>query len=514
MNVKQNHYATSKVKKGVIHFLTGKGITAIASFLVAILLIRELSIESYAVYTTLSALLLIILLLSNVGLERVIPKYIPELRQFATAKQLMVFSWLLCRFRLYALIFVLVIFVFMSELISTWFNFQFSFQLLLLFSIYVVGFVFSMHLMKLLQALLLQKQVVIGLSIEWFLKLFGLLGVLYFYGKNSLSLEQAFLIISITVWLGVLYFFWSLSRAFAKNDESSLLQVQGYELDTKKVFSFAMNNYFETLLGFHTLPPTSKLIGASFLAAPSLAALGFAYAMVGIFKRYLPVNILLSLVEPVIMARYSETKNFTQTTRLVGVLLKLNVFLIIPLSLWFYMSSEGLISFISNNKYGDSGWLIGALLVLLIFESQRTILTLICNAVEQSALLLKSNLFSLWFFPIWLYSTLQFGLEGLMFGLLLILVVRNIYLMYKLKGVGFGFNVDLKAIVLIVLLAVMANMMGLFLSKIYLSGLSLSLGSLVVSIFVYFIMAYLFKPFSKIERDTLNGFIGKKMFIW
>ncbi len=510
MGKRKQHFSTSNVKKGFVHFLSGTAITSIASFLVAIFLIRELSIENYAVYTTLSGVLILIMLLSNIGLERVIPRFVPELKQSESSVELMCFIWKLSRFRLYSLFVVLFIFILLSGFISNWFNFQFSLQLLFAFSLYVAGFAFSMHFIKLLQALLLQKQIVIGLFIEWFLKLLGLM-VLFFHYHNF-ELELVFVIMAVTVWFGVFYFIFSLKKYFHQNQETLLLEHKN--IGSKKIFLFALDNYFQTLLGFHTLPPTSKLIGASFLAAPALAGLGFAYAIVGVLKRYLPVNLLLGLVEPVIMARYADTKDFMHTTKLVGILLKLNLFLIIPMGLWFFISGENLLNFISNDKYGGSAWLISALLFVLVLESQRTILQLICNSIDQSGLLLKSNIFSFWLFPVWLYLSATFALEGLVLGLFIILIYRNFYVMNKLNQVGFGFKLDFRSVFIIVILSFAANLAAFFISNVYFSGLLFSLCSLVVAVVLYLGAAYLFKPFSEVERASLNSFIGKRVFVW
>lgn len=505
----ENYYSNSRVKKGFVHFLTGRGIASIASFGVAILLVRELSIADYAIYTALSGLLLFIMLLSNAGIERVVPRFLPEIKLFGSTKKLINWVWKLCLYRLVTLFICLIPFVLFSDEISKGLNFIFNLELLFLFTVYLVGFGFSMHLVRTLQALLMQKQAMIGFAIEWFLKLTALISLL-FYGIN-LDLNAVFWVQAITVWLGILYLLFSLNQ-FLKENTSE--EEKEYSIEMKKVYSFALDNYFQTLLGFHTLPPTSKLIGASLFAAPALAALGFAYTIVGVMQRYLPVKLLLGLVEPVLMARYAESKDFSQTTHLVGILLKLNLFVIIPMAFWFLLSGEGLIDFITKNKYGESAWLIAALLFILVLGSQRDVLQLICNSVDQSRLLFKSNLFSLWLLPVWLYLASTFSLVGLVCGLSIILIFRNSYIMYKLGGLGFRFYLDWKAVVIITMLAIFSNSVGFWLSTFYFMNLQASIVSLIIAIILYLLLAYFIKPFTARERKALNGFIGKRIFIW
>jgi O-antigen/teichoic acid export membrane protein len=509
MSLSTNHYSSSKVKKGVVHFLTGKGITAVASFAVAILLIRELSIQNYAAYTALSALLLFMMLLTNLGLERVVPKYIPPLKIANAYSELFVFSVKLLKIRFFSLLLSIIPLGVFSSFIFGWLNIDIDNTLLVYFSIYLVGFGLSMHLMRMLQALLEQKQAMFGMAVEWFSKLLGLISILYVY--EDLNLALVFILQAVTVWLGVLYLSFILfNKLRIKVEKNYGVNV----LDCRQVFNFGMDNYLQTLLGFHTLPSTSKLLGASFLASPALAGLGFAYAITGVFKRYLPANLLLGLVEPVIMARYTETNDFKKTVKIVGLILKLNLFIIIPASIWILFNGEGLINLISKDKYGDSYWLVSSLLFILVLESQRSVLQLISNAVDQSRLLLLSNIWSLVGVPFWLLSTYAWGISGLITGLILILMFRNIFLSRRLSLLGFDFKTDWKSIILILVSSILASVLSYFIGNViddYLLGL---LATIVSFISIYLTMNYLFKPFSKEERKTLNNFIGKKIFVW
>src|SRR5262245_53473761 len=96
----KKNYATRRVRHSVKHYIYGCGISPVASFAVALLLVRELSIADYAAYTAISGLLIGLMIFSNGGLERVIPRYFPELRLAGAEKELWNLCWILFGVRL------------------------------------------------------------------------------------------------------------------------------------------------------------------------------------------------------------------------------------------------------------------------------------------------------------------------------------------------------------------------------------------------------------------------------
>lgn len=504
-----DHYSKVKIKKGLLHFLTGTAITAVASFSVAILIVRELSISQYASYTALSGLLIVIMLISNLGIERILPRFIPKVRQYGSAQELLAITRWLVVCRALSLFFFSGVLYLISDFISAWLNVEFSQEMLVYFLLYMLGFGLSSHFFRNLQVLMKQKEATISMGLEWFIKLIGLVFIISQYG--GISLEEVFLIQAITVWIGVFASFYFLYQVTWLDGKK---QSQQNVLDIKEIVQFGAYNYFQLLLGFHALPSTSKLVAATFFAGPALASLGFAYAMIGVVKRYMPAKMLLRLIEPAVMVRYDDKKDFDKTCSIVLLLLKLNLFIILPLAVWFYFCSEPLINLITKDKYSDSVWIISALLLLMVLESQRDVLQLICNAVGHSVLLFKSNIYSLLLFPLWLYLTFKYELPGLIFGLILILFFRNIYLTYQLARRGFKFHPDYNAIFVIFIWSMVAVLLASQISSIYFEGYVMAFISAFLFLIFYLSLCYIKKPFLQSERTMLNGFIGKRIFIW
>ena len=507
---KENYFSKENVKRSLFHFLFGRAITSVISFVVAILIVRELSIPEYASYTALVGLLLILMMISGLGLERTVPKYLSEFKQKNKHIFLNKLVWILFKLRLLSLIIVLAFSYLFSDYIYSTFNIANTEKLTLVFLSYALLFGISMHLIRTLQALLLQRVVAKGMVIEWLIKLVLFVGVITF--NNGLSLMQVFYLQLFPMLIANLYYIYSMRKFLMRLE---LTSGNFARVTPRKMLAFSLQNYVQLLSGFHALPSTGRLIAASFLTQGSVAAIGFAYALSDAFKRYLPANLFLGLIEPVVMAKYSENKSFGQVSLLTGTILKLNLFLIIPIMLWLAMNGKPIVDFISKDKYGDSVWLISAMFFILVLDSHKAMLQLICNAVDKSSVLITSNIVSYISMVLWIYLVLNFHDIGFVVGLAIVFVSRNLYIEFSLAKAGFQFKNDWFAILKIIVVSLIASEMAKYIMDTIDTNVLLeTLISLVGAAIVYLVLLFLVKPFKPCERDALNGFVGKKIFIW
>lgn len=512
MSESKSYYSKKRVKKSFIHYLAGKGISSIAAFSVAIILVREMQISDFAGYIVLSGLVSVMIVITNMGMERIIPKYFSEFRQVDAQYELFHLNRSLLVFKAFALFFIAAFFLLFSVPILQWFSIPYSVSLVVAFVCYVFLYGISKYLIVSLQALLLQKEATIGLSIEWISKLLIILFVLFSYGE--LNLLFVTIVQVIALFFGVMYMFFSLSRnlIFCELSEGSIKD----KVVDKELIEYGLHNYAQTLAGFHTAPPVNKLLAGALLAGPSVAALGFAYSLLGAIQRYLPANLFLGLIEPMLMAKYSTSKDFKQTSLISGLLLKINMFVLIPATLWVLICSSPLLLAITKGKYHESNLILSTLLLILILESHRGVLQLICNTVGQSSLLLRSNLWSLCFFPFVLLLTHHYLLPGLLFSIIFISFFRVVYLTVQLSLASYKIRTDWVAIFKMVVLSCFVIFITNYISLILFEVPTLisSLISLLFSVMVYLFLAFFLKPFLRNEREVLNGFVGKKVFVW
>ena len=72
-------YGKKRIQQSLIYFIMGKGVSAVAGVFVMLLVIRELSVESFAAYSVLVALVEMLSAISGLGLAHVLMRYVPEL---------------------------------------------------------------------------------------------------------------------------------------------------------------------------------------------------------------------------------------------------------------------------------------------------------------------------------------------------------------------------------------------------------------------------------------------------
>lgn len=507
-NKNTKYYAVSKVRKSLIHFLMGRGITSIASFSVAIIVVRELSVSDYAAYTAISGLLIVLMMLSGGGLERVIPRYIPELCQRGAGEELKAFCWKLIFLRLLFLLPILLVVGVCYLYISGWFGIPAETKIMLALFAYIIAYAISMHVTRILQALLLQKQVTRGMALEWFTKLTLIL--VYMFYLDLITLSDVLIIQSGTAFLSAIYML-TVLHAYL---QSQINVPQVKSLDYKQVINMGWHNYLQGLTGLHAGPAISKVVSAYFFPGPATAAFGFAHAFTGTLRRYLPANLLLGLIEPVIMARYTESRDFPKTVHLVSIVLKINLFILVPITMWFYFSGEPLVMLVTDGKYADSVWIISALMVLLMMESHRLILQMIVNAIEKSQWLFYSNLWSMLVIPLIILAIYKLGLLGLVAGMLSISLCSNIYIVWHLNKCGFKYQLDAIAVLKLLLISYVCTYSSSVLFYQIAEGLLYTVATGLVSGVLYLLVTYVLKVFSVSERETLNKFIGKRYFVW
>ncbi|HKY01019.1 MAG TPA: hypothetical protein VJM53_00540 [Burkholderiales bacterium] len=501
----KRHYGAKRVRRSVKHYLYGRGITAVASFAVALLLVRELSIADYAAYTAISGLLIGLMIFSNGGLERVIPRYFPELRLAGAEKELWGLCWTLFGVRFLLLIVILTPVALAYEWLSQNFGLPNDRALMWTLCAYVLAFGMQQHLDHCLQALMAQRTATQANAIDWFGKLFALGGWYLYFG--GLPLTACIAIQAATAVMASLFSLIRLIGHLRENPDTG-----ARVLDPRRVFRMAAYSYLLPMAGFHAAPSAGKLLSAYLLPGAATAMVGFAQSFTQFMKRNLPAKLMLGVIEPTIMARYAETRDFSQTVRFVGIVLKLNLFVLMPVGAWVALNGKPVIELFTGGKYGDAAWLVGCFMLILVMESHRLILHLITNAVDETPLLLHSNLMSMVFLPLTIVGALTLGLPGLIACLLAISFSRNYFVVRGLRVKGYYYAPDWRGIARISILAALSSLAAYVFLHYSGTGVPYVIGSLLLSALLYLALCLRFKPFSQIERDTVNGFLGKRYF--
>lgn len=507
---KTSYYSGRKVRASMWHYLLGRGMTAIVSFTVAILLVRILPVETYGAYTALTGLLVTLGIISDGGLDRVIPKFLPTLRTQRAEAQLAGLSWKLLGLRAIFIGVALIPILLFSDSISGFLSLDNHSNVIWPFALYIFLACIAVHLSRTLQALLLQRNATRAMALEWLTKLAALLLILALMG--GLSLMQVVRVQTIAVSLAALYMLVIL-HAHLGLFKSTDTAAKRFDISPARLWRFGWHNYLPNLIGLIVSSNTMKLISAAYLGSIQTAALGFAFAITGMMRNYLPAILMLGLIEPVFMARYAERREFSTLNEMGSIIVKINLFVLAPATVWLALCGAPVIDFITAGKYTNTVWLLTGLMVSLMFYSHGLVLKLILNAVEESWLLLVANLWASLAGMLQIAAMLLYGLPGMLAGILLIAWFENVYIVKRLRAKNHPYHPHWQGIVRIMVLALASGILGAS-TTLLIPGLIGSLLAGLATVGLFLLFGYLWKPFLPSERALLNRFIGRNWIVW
>ncbi|MGH8547094.1 MAG: lipopolysaccharide biosynthesis protein, partial [Methylococcales bacterium] len=379
----RRYYGIMGIRRGLVHFLIGKSSSAVLGFTAAVLLVRVMSIREYATYAALLGLQMVIIVMASLGFDRFVTRYLPEMRQQCSEGELKAYVFCLMGIRGVALLVVAALVLVYQELLFSLFDFGSDREALIAAVAYMVVLGISQLALRSQQALMLQRAAKWAQIAEAALRLLAVVVVAYLLNELvsaavAIWINLAAILASLTISLCNLYF--RLPPAQVDGDSNP---------EPSDMMRFGMQNYVQSVLLLPMDPPSLRLLAAAVLAPSAIAAYGFFQTITGVFRRYLPVQLLLDLTEPVLFARYSESKDFKALNFSTNLLLKINLALILPVAGWIFICGATIVPVITNGKYGEFAWLLGILIVGLVYESHWIVLRTVINADRQSGLLVS-----------------------------------------------------------------------------------------------------------------------------
>lgn len=502
-----SRYGNARIRRGLIHFFVGKGGTALAGVFAAILIVRELSIAEFAQYSVLVALVEILTALSGLGLAHALLRYVPELYQegYQASLRKLVFSALAIRTCILGLCIVLA-YIF-SEKISI--NIGLA-SAVLAFQIFLITIFFRSTVQFLSQVLESTLHQGIAQLVYFVAVMTRLLGLVYLSFQGDVSLIEVIVLEIISDLLSFIVVMVGVSSVVSKNNtEGDSIEDDGswVLLHLKKIAKFAVVGYLQHLAILPYGGHTNRLVGGNLLNVSSMANYGFAQTIYEYIKRYLPAQLLMGLIRPVIVARYCEHRNFSISAKLCEQVLQINYFFIGLLFVPLVVAGGDGLSVLSAGKYGHESLIILiGLFAVLTLETKRQQLELLVQIVEKYQFLIYSNILlassvfaAIFFLPVW--GAVAFPIANSL-GLL----VANQWVKFRLRKDGFEYgNTDLYPTICVIFLLLASIIVGFILKKVGVHWLISSI--LVMSI--YILGGYVLCR--KLLLDFVNDFInGKK----
>jgi O-antigen/teichoic acid export membrane protein len=452
----RSHYGFSAISRSLKPFLIGKGFRLLVSVGVLVLLARFLYRDQYAVYVSLQALITIAGAVSSVGVQQVMMRYMPELR--VIGNNLALYRMLAIGMMLRVALVTMVLLLGLS--FSRWFGDTFSISSWLWVLPWYAGVgvlrLSAMALSRSLEALLWQKQAQYGMAIGGFIRLLGILGVQAF-GQLDLWAVIQIDLCSEAVSTLLLVFGWHSQRA--KDEHKHDGDLAWWAENRSRVIRYGAWSGLlnQTRILYGSAP--NRLIAAHYLGAGELAILGFADSLNNLAGRMMPTRMMMSMIRPVFMARYSDRQDFDQLVRLSNLVYRLNLSLLaLPIALLLVMG-EPIFNWVTGDKYGAAAYLLAGFLVLMVTEGMNTTLELLIQAVEKNHIMLTNLIQSASLFvaiPLFAYL----GLWALVVVNITGTMIANMVIVILLRKHGHHFRLDLGLALLIVVYALISGVAG------------------------------------------------------
>lgn len=424
-----------------MHYLLGRGIAGLAGFATIILLVRNMDVASYAGYTAVSGLIMMSGVIAGLGLERAIARYVPEGRLERNPRELGAFIWKTALLRLAASVLLALVILGVWPHISVLLDYAALTNFPLQLALFLVAENLFGHFSSIFQAMMMQRMLTRLLVIQWAGRLLLILAVLI--DHSTISLEAALWITAIPELLGVLAFIAVLHRHLAHLSvgHSETAEAKGASWpEWKPMLGMAMHNYGFSLLAAPPQGYFMRMLVAVTLPAETVAAYGFFQSIAEKARQYIPLHFFHSMIEPVLIARYLQDRDFGKLSRLCQLLYKSNVLLFVPAIAWVAAAGPDIASALTGGKFADQSWVLLVIMAQLLVGSHVVVLQLILNALGRSQLLLSASTLGLvGMLAFWLAIS-QVSMLGLLFGPLVFSIIVNARIVFNLGASGHAYH--------------------------------------------------------------------------
>jgi hypothetical protein len=385
-------YGVERVRKGLTHFILGKAVSAGGGLLAMVLVVRMLSIPDFANYSVLIALVEVATALSGLGIVHVMLRYVPELyvKHYRQALQKLVWGAFLLRTGV-LLVVIWVVWA-LSGTLAPLIGLAGQVDAFSAFLLIVIFRTTSHFLSQVLESTLHQGIAQAGFSATSLLRV---VGMFYLLSSGHASLLDVIWVEIAAEVLGVSIMLLGMARILnpaltqpVPSDDGTWLR-----LNLPQMARFALSGYAQHMVGLPFGSNTNRLVGGYLFAPALMASFGFAQAIYEYVKRYLPAQLLIGLIRPIVVARYSTHRNFSFVAATCDRVMRVNVLLIAALLCVLAIGGRQIFEWLTVGKYGlDAVLMVALLMVVLALETQRLLLEVLAQTVERYAILIPTNL--------------------------------------------------------------------------------------------------------------------------
>jgi O-antigen/teichoic acid export membrane protein len=499
-----SYYGFDAVRVSLIHFLTGKAFSAISAILIFILIARALPKEDYAVLVVFQATVMFAGVLASFGITQSIIRYIPELRSDNNnvAMYSMLFRGIFSR----AIVFSATLFaiVLAADQYASFFDYD---DEVLLLPLYLVAGFFRLmmnFIASAMESLMWQKSSQYILALSFFLKLLLISG--FYFVIEKLTFISFIYIEIFTTFIGAVLLFASLVRNWRKDKHRYNGNLLWLTRHKKRIFKYGLSGYMRALTSVLYGSAPNRLVAGRFLARESMGEYGFAESVSSLLHRFLPAHLMQGIIRPIFISKYSKNNDMAELNNMGNFVFRASIIILAPAVVLMTVTGQQLLDWLTVGKYGVAAYLVAGIIVVLMFESLRSQQELVCVTLEKNGVLVKSNLvlsvsiaFCIPLFPfLGAWSIITANIIGNIMAI--ILIYRS------LLSMGYRLSLDLRLVNRIFLAMFVSISFGRILITVSDAVIVISL----LSLMVYCVILWIWKPFSTNEIELLRRLLKKK----
>jgi O-antigen/teichoic acid export membrane protein len=506
-------FSIGQVRRSLLHFALGKGLGMVLGFALLLLLVRALSTADYAFYIASLALLEVVGQLSSVGVLVLAQRYLPEMLTRYEGRKLRRAALLLCLARAFSLLVAAGLLFWGADWLMQALALQSHAWALKLYLIVVVAESFARFMDVVFDSLLLQGFSQVSLLLRAGVRVAGVVWALQTNPGQDMALVDWIVVDAVAAVAGCLWscgaIFWFVRRTATQYPGSD------DRLELRRYMRYSVPTFLAVLIYLASGQSIVKLVAARLLDATQFAAFGFAANLSAMLQRYLPLFLLIGMIRPLLVAARDRDDYRTRLPAMAALVFKLNVFVLMPLAAFLAACGKPLTLLLTGGRYPEAGGYILLFVLLLLAQALRGVMSMTAQAMEDARAPLVGTFLGLAGIVIGILLSLRYGGYGLCIGMVISELTFGLWVGWALSKRSVVFVLDLPGyrnlMASAVIAGVAAALGGHWLEATTLLSL---IGIGAFSMLTFVAVAYVFKPFSDAERDTINRLLKRRLFVW
>lgn len=442
------HYSKANFQRALRRFLLGRAATGALGLVFFVLVLRQLQREEFGAYTAILAIQAAVAVLATLGIEATLERFLPELR--TTGNEAGASQLILLGIAIRASVLLLLVIAGLATM--GWWVPLLSMQayagILPLALAWLVMYGLMNTAGAIHEALLNQGTAQFVQALYTLLKivLFVLLSRIWLAADG---LTKVIVCESMATLVGLLV---SVVRLKLGSLCGVLRPRQVWrELPEglrARMLAFGTKNYGAQLVMLLYGPDALRLVASSQAGLVQGARFGAVHSLYEYIQRYLPAFMLLRLIRPVFVSRYTANRDFAALNSMGAIVLKINLAVLTPLIVFLAVTGDTVLGVLSKGRYADAGWLLVAYVGLLVPMSNQWVVSIIANTTEQNDTQVKAAVVALPGIAIGLWLVPSYGIAALVGGAWVSYLLYNFAAVAWLRRAGYPYRPDWRALML------------------------------------------------------------------